>query len=89
MTITPEDADHLRGLAEMAAKGHVITSADVSRGDTSERDKALEDAANIAAQYHVRLSAIGVSDPVDAPSYAANVALDIRLAILDLKDKGE
>lgn len=51
------------------------------------RNKALEEAANIAAQYHVRLSAIGGSDPVDATSYAANVALDIRLAILDLKGK--
>jgi hypothetical protein len=89
MTITPKDADHLRALAEMAAKGHVITNADVPPRDTPERDKALEDAANIAAQYHVRLSAIGGSYPVDAPSYAANVALDIRLAILDLKDKGE
>jgi UDP-N-acetylmuramyl pentapeptide synthase len=38
MTITPKDAEHLRSLAEMAAKGHVITSADVDSTKTREQE---------------------------------------------------
>jgi protein involved in sex pheromone biosynthesis len=38
MTTTPKDTDHLRGLAEMAAKGHVITSADVDNTKTREQE---------------------------------------------------
>ncbi|MGV2975643.1 hypothetical protein AB1P65_09320 [Roseibium alexandrii] len=44
MTVSQKDADHLQALAEMAAKGHVITSADVPRDDTASREKELFEA---------------------------------------------
>ena len=88
--LSPEDLEAMRSLSKqrlpIQSKHVEQLLAYVDEIRREAREEALTEAAEEAAKQHERLSKIAGSDPVNAPSYAAYVAADIRLAILDLKD---
>ena len=89
-SISPSELEAMRSLSKQRLpiqSKHVeqlLASVDEIRKEA--REEALIEAAEEAAKQHERLSNIAGRDPVNAPSYAACVAADIRLAILDLKE---